>query len=211
MISNEQVKRAIFENELPTKRIKPFKKLKWFITLRIVDGNFPRTLKESVKLLTSALFIPNKSKKEKEIFLKSLNLFVVDMILKEYIEFYSEWAKDLSTLVEDIVKNDVQSKYLWEVSKHIGIDKVLHTSEYNNAQMLWIFYNALEEKKNKNEYTNKAVENIFEMLKPWLDKELYVHLKDTEESKRENILFEKQTKEYLEESGEEDSLEIDHI
>ena len=130
MISNEQVKRAIFENELPIKRIKPFKKLKWFITLRIVDRNFPRTLKESVELLTSALFIPNKSRKEKEIFLKSLNLFVVDMILKEYIEFYSEWAKDLSTLVEDIVKNDVQSKYLWEVSKHIGIDKVLHTSEY---------------------------------------------------------------------------------
>ena len=211
MISNEQVKRAIFENELPIKRIKPFKKLKWFITLRIVDRNFPRTLKESVELLTSALFIPNKSRKEKEIFLKSLNLFVVDMILKEYIEFYSEWAKDLSTLVEDIVKNDVQSKYLWEVSKHIGIDKVLHTSEYNNAQMLWIFYNALEEKKNKNEYINKAVENIFEMLKPWLDKELYVHLKDTEESTRENILFDEQTKEYLEESGEEDSLEIDHI
>lgn len=211
MISNEQVKRAIFENELPTKRIKPFKKLKWFITLCIVDGNFPNTLKESIELLTSALFIPNKSKKEKEIFLKSLNLFVVDIILKKYIEFYSEWAKDLSTLVEDIVKNDVRSKYLWEISKHIEIDKVLHTSKYNNAQMLWIFYNALEEKKNKNEYTNKMVENIFEMLKPWLDKELWVQLKDTEESKRENILFEEQTKEYLEESGEGDSLEIDHI
>lgn len=211
MISNEQVKRAIFENELPTKRIKPFRKLKWFITLCIVDENFPKTLKESVELLTSALFIPNKSKEEKEIFLRSLNLFVVDMILKEYIEFYSEWAKDLSILVEDIVANDVQSKYLWEVSKHIGIDKVLHTSKYNTAQMLWIFYNTLEEKKNKNEYTNKMVENIFEMLKPWLDKELYTHLKDTEESKRENILFDEQTKEYLEESGEGDSLEIDHI
>lgn len=211
MISDDQVKRAIFENELPTKRIKPFRKLKWFITLRIIDGNFPRTLKESVELLTSALFIPNKSKKENEIFLRSLNLFVVDMILKEYIEFYSEWAKNLGLLVEDIVANDVRSKYLWEVSKHIGIDNVLHTSKYNNAQMLWIFYNALEEKKNKNEYINKIVENIFEILKPWLDKELYTQLKETEESKRENILFDEQTKEYLEESGEGDSLEIDHI
>jgi len=109
MISNEQVKRSIFENELPTKRIKPFRKLKWFITLRIVDKNFPETLKESVELLTSALFIPNKSKKEKEIFLKSLNLFVFDIILKKYVEFYSEWAKNLGILVESIVKDDVRS------------------------------------------------------------------------------------------------------
>lgn len=209
MFSKDQVRVAIFENRLPTQKIKPFKKHEWFITLRVVEKAFPQTLEEYVKLLTSSLVISNKSEEEKESFLKSLNLFVVDTIFGKYLEFYNKWIKSLNDLVKDIVTNDTQSKFAWEISKHIGIDKVLHSAKYNNAQLLWIFYNSAKEKRDKSEHITSLIKNVFETLKPWLDKELYVQMEQTEENRRENVLFEEKTQEYLEESSG-DKVEIDY-
>lgn len=210
MLSKEQVKAAIFENQLPTKTIKPFKKLSWSISLRIVKAAFPDTLEECVKILASAFIFPNESQEEKELLLKSMSCFVVDILFKKYMQFYADWTKNLNNLVENIVKSDVQSKFVWETSKCVGVDRMLHSSAHNDAQLLWIFYNLMEEKRDKNIYTNKLVEDIFEMLKPWLDKELYVRMKETEESKRENVLFDEQTEHYLEDS-EGDNVEIEYM
>jgi len=211
MFSKEEVKKAIFENILPTIKIKPFKKVDWFLTLRIEEKSFPQTLEECVKLLASVLVIPNKSEEEKETFLKSLNCFVVDRIFEKYTKVYNDWIKELNKIVEDIVENDVQSKFLWEVSKSSGIDKVLNSSKYNNAQLLWIFYNSVRNIKDKNKYTTELIKNVFEMLQPWLDKELYARVKESEESTRENVLFDEKTQEYLESQDEGDSVEMDYM
>jgi len=209
MLSKEQVKAAIFYNQLPTKIIKPFKKLDWTVPFCITKTSFPNNLKESVQLLASALAIPNKSQLEKETLLKSTSCFVIDILLEKYIRFYSEWSKSLNDLVKDIVKNDVQSKFIWKISKSISVEKALCVSEYNDAQLLWIFYNSIEEEKNEYNYRNELIISVFEMLKPWLDKELYVQMQEHEESERENVLFEEQTKEYLENSGE-DTIEVEY-
>jgi glycerol-3-phosphate O-acyltransferase len=199
MLSKEQVKAAIFNNQLPIKTIKPFKKLDWTVSFCITKTSFPNTLEETVKLISSALVL-NKSQLEKENLLKSTSCFVINIFFEKYIRFYSEWAKSLNELVEGIVKNDNQSKFAWEVSKRIGVDKTLHTSEYNDAQLLWIFYNSVEEEKNKYIDRSNLIKNIFEALKPWLDKDLYLQMQEQEENSHENILFEEQTEEYLEES-----------
>lgn len=209
MLSKEQVKAAIFNNQLPTKIIKPFKKLDWTVSFCVTKTSFPNTLEESVKLLAAALVIPNKSQLEKEMLLKSMSCFVVDVFLEKYIRFYSEWSKSLNKLIEDIVKNDSQSKFVWETSKSVGIEKILHISEYNDAQLLWVFYNLIEEEKNKHIYRNDLIESIFEMLKPWLDKELYISMKETEESERENVLFDDQTEKYLKENNG-DAVEMEY-
>jgi len=208
MLSKEQIKAAIFENRLPTKTIKPFKKIEWDISLRIVISPFPNTLEESIKLLATALVFPNKSQKEKEMFLKSMSLFVINILFKKYKEFYDEWVESSNKLIKDIVKNDNRSKFVWEISKHVGVDKVLRLSEYNDSQLLWIFFNLMEEKRDKNEYVNELIKDVFEMLKPWLDKDLYAHMKEAEESKRENVLFDEQTQNYLEDTG--DKVEVEY-
>jgi hypothetical protein len=208
MLSKEQVKASIFDNQLPIKTIKPFKKLDWTISFQIIKTPFPNTLEETVTLLSSALVLP-KSQLEKNRFLKSTSCFVINVFFEKYVRFYSEWSKSLNTLVEDIVKNDSQSKFVWALSKNIGIDKALHTSEFNDAQLLWIFYNSVEEEKNKYLDRNKLIESIFEMLKPWLDKDLYLRLQEQEESEHENVLFEAQTEEYLKESGG-DKVEVEY-
>lgn len=211
MFSKEQVKTAIFENILPTITIKPFKKVDWSLTLRIDEKLFPQTLEECVKLLASVLIIPNKSEEEKEVFLRSLNFFVVDKIFEKYTKVYNEWIKGLNKIVEDIVENDVQSKFLWEVSKSSGIDKVLNSSKYNNAQLLWIFYNSVKSDKDKNKYVIELIKNVFEMLQPWLDKELYDRVKQSEENTRENVLFDEKTQEYLESQDDGDSVEMNYM
>jgi len=212
MFSKEEVKNAIFENILPIITIKPFKKVDWSLTLKIDEKPFPQTLEECVKLLASVLIIPNKSEEEKEAFLKSLNFFVVDKIFEKYTKVYNEWIKGLNKIVEDIVENDVQSKFLWEVSKSSGIDKVLNSSKYNNAQLLWIFYNSVKSDKDKNKYIIELIKNVFEMLQPWLDKELYDRVKQSEESTRENVLFDEKTQEYLESQDDDgDSVKMDYM
>ena len=211
MFSKEQVRITIFENILPTIKVKPFKKVNWFLTLQIVEGSFPKTLEECVKLLASVLVIPNKSEEEKETFLKSLSCFVIDTIFEKYTKVYNDWIKNLNKIVGDIVENDVQSKFLWEVSKSSSIDKVLNSSKYNNAQLLWIFYNSVRNIKDKNKYTTELIKNVFEMLQPWLDKELYARVKESEESTRENVLFDEKTQEYLESQDEGDSVEMNYM
>jgi len=209
MFSKDQVRAAIFENQLPTRKIRPFKKREWFLTLRVVEKAFPQTLEECVELLTSSLVISNKPEEEKEFFLRSLNPFVVNTIFEKYLEVYNEWIKSLNDLVKDIVTNDTQSKFAWEISKHTGINKILRSSKYNNAQLLWIFYNSAKEKKDKSEHITSLIKNVFEMLKPWLDKELFAQMEQTEENRRENVLYEEKTQEYLEEASG-DKVEIDY-
>lgn len=208
MLNKDQIKLAIFENKMPSKVFKPFRKLDWIVTFCIVEKSPPKTLEESVELLTEALIIPKKAFKEKELFLKSLSGGVIDILFDKYLDFYKEWIESLNDIVKDIVENDTQSKFEWEISKSIGIDKVLHTSEYNNAQLLWIFYNIMKEKKDKNEHINKLIENVFEMLKPWLDWELYTKMEQAETDTRENVLFEEKTQEYLEGTGDTIEEEI---
>lgn len=202
MINKDQIKTAIFENTMPSKLVRPVKKLNWNVTFCIVEKSAPKTLEDFVDLLANALNIPKYTPKENLLFLKSLSVNILNILFEKYLDFYEEWIKSLNAIIKDIVENDKQSKFEWELSKSIGIDKILHTVNYNNAQLLWIFYNTMKEKKDKNDYVIKLVDNIFDMLKPWLDKELYYKMEEVEENTRENVLFEEKTQEYV------DSLDI---
>jgi hypothetical protein len=209
MLTKEQIKSAIFENKMPSKTVRPFRGMDWTVAFCIVEKDTPDTLEDSVRILSEAIVIPKKTVEEKALFLNSLSAGVIGVLFDKYVDFYQEWIRSLNGIVKDIVEEDKQSKFEWEISKSVGIVKILHTEEYNSAQMLWIFYNMIREKRDKNDYVVKLIESIFDMLKPWLDKELYVQMEQADTDTRENVLFEEKTKEYLEEIG--DSVEEENF
>lgn len=94
----------------------------------------------------------------------------------------------LCTLLEMVSKfvESVESRGLWLVYKHSDPSYVFSINrKLNSVQQRWVMLNTVNDTKNNME----MVTDIFEGIKPWLDKELYAKIKEQEDTARENVFF----------------------
>ena len=107
-------------------------------------------------------------------------------LLSEYIPFYEETMTNLSELVYKFVETS-ESSNLWNVYKVNGAEFTLSLvdKQLNPFQYAWVVYNSHKDTKDKYELIN----TLFDAVKPWLNHELFVKMKEREDTARENWLF----------------------
>ena len=102
---------------------------------------------------------------------------------------YSEFQyTTLHALLDAVVKfaESAESHGLWLVYKHSDPSHVLSINhKLNLIQQRWVALNAMNDTKDN----MKMVTDIFEAAKPWLDKDLYVKIKEHADTTRENAFF----------------------
>jgi len=102
---------------------------------------------------------------------------------------YSEFQYNLlNALLETVVKftESAESRGLWLTYKHSDPSHILSIDcKLNLIQQRWVALNAMNDAKDN----MKMITDVFEALKPWLDRELYTKIKEHNEKTRENIFF----------------------
>jgi hypothetical protein len=91
----------------------------------------------------------------------------------------------------------------WQVGKSTSVEKVIPIrNQLNMAQYYWAGFNVIKDSSEKTE----LISSVFDMLKPWLDKDLWKALEDNEENStpntRINRLYDDQVKAYEENMDE---------
>lgn len=106
-----------------------------------------------------------------------------------YSEFQYTMLSTLLAAVKEFVKS-AESYGLWLTYSHSDPSYVLSINrKLNLIQQRWIALNAMNDSKRNTE----MVTNIFDAAKPWLDKELYVKMREHSEEMRENVFFDDDT------------------
>jgi hypothetical protein len=107
-------------------------------------------------------------------------------ISNAYFEFQSTTLKILLDSVAEFIKS-AESYGLWLTYKHSDASYVLsiNNCKLNLIQRRWVALNAVKDA----DASMKMIADIFDSVKPWLDKELYVKIKESEEGTRENAFF----------------------
>lgn len=102
---------------------------------------------------------------------------------------YSEFQyTTLRTLLETTVKftESAESRGLWLTYKHSDPSHVLSINhKLNLIQQRWVALNAMNDTKDNME----MITDIFEAVKPWLDKDLYTKIKEHTDAQRENAFY----------------------
>ncbi len=102
---------------------------------------------------------------------------------------YSEFQCNiLRTLLDAVVEfvESAESQGLWLIYKHSDPSHILSIDcKLNIIQQRWIALNVVNDTKDNME----MIADIFENIKPWLDKELFVKIKEHTDDTRENVFF----------------------
>lgn len=104
-----------------------------------------------------------------------------------YAEFQFTTLNILLEAVIEFVKS-AESRGLWLTYKHSNSSYILSINgdgKLNLIQQRWIALNAMNDTKDRME----MITDIFEAVKPWLDKELYTKIKEHTKKTRENVFF----------------------
>ena len=118
-------------------------------------------------------------------FLKALPPIFFYSIVDTYIHFQIRLGKEFFELMEDFIKTP-ESRGLWAIYKKSRPEHIMTIDEKLNAfQQRWIVVNVSLD----NEDTARMVLEVFEVLKPWLDKELFAKVREEEEHTRENVFY----------------------
>ena len=82
---------------------------------------------------------------------------------------------------------DNESRAQWLLAQAVGISTILPTvdSQLNIFQRAWVIQNAAQDKR---EHID-TIKQVIEVLKPWLNNELYHYIKDHAANTRENVMF----------------------
>jgi hypothetical protein len=118
-------------------------------------------------------------------FLKALPFVFFYSIVDTYVHFQIRLGKEFFELMEDFIKTP-ESRGLWAIYKKSSPEHIMVIDGKLNAfQQRWIVVNVSLD----NEDTARMVLEVFEVLKPWLDKELFAKVREEEEHTRENVFY----------------------
>lgn len=109
-----------------------------------------------------------------------------DILLNMYRDFQYKSLHQLVSQMNVYVESD-ESRSQWLLAKAVGVLNTLSTehNELNPLQRTWIVRNALQDKVDQ---TNLIIQTI-DILKPWLNTELYNKVQERIANTRENIMF----------------------
>jgi len=176
-----QLHKIIFDNEFPVESVLVHEIPLNFIFSDIV---FPVNLQKRLIFLDDVI----KCQKTSQKFISFLPHTVFHEISAEYQNFQVRVGESLLNVLKDFV-NTSESKGLWRIYKNSDPRCVINivNNTLNTFQKQWIMLNANQDAKDN----VTMVSNIFEMLQPWLDKELYAKMKEEAEfsSVRKNMFY----------------------
>ena len=111
---------------------------------------------------------------------------VFKLLLDMYDEFQQKTTPQLFRYLAEYVE-DNESRAQWLLAQAVGISTILPTvdSQLNIFQRAWVIQNAAQDKR---EHID-TIKQVIEVLKPWLNNELYHYIKDHAANTRENVMF----------------------
>ena len=151
-------------------------------SLRHYTGISPHLL-GNISILEKCIEINGTSGKE---IVKHLPEPLFDVLLRLYREFQIQSLSQLTLQMDQYVMSD-ESRAQWILAKAAGVLPTLTTEngDLNPFQRTWVVRNSLQD---KTDHTNLIIQ-VIDLLKPWLDKELYSQVQERMANTRENILF----------------------
>lgn len=140
-------------------------------------------LTDNILLLEKCVEINNVPGKDA---VKCLPEPLFDALLNMYRDFQFRSLHTLTVQMEEYLQSD-ESRAQWLLAKAAGVSTALtlESGELNPFQRTWIVRNSLQDKV---DHTDLIVQ-VIDILKPWLDKELYAQVQDRITNTRENVMF----------------------
>jgi len=120
-------------------------------------------------------------------FVRTLPACFFYLIVNAYYDFQLSLGKILFDSVDDFTKL-VESRSMWEIYKRDPgrVMTVSTLKKLNSFQKKWIIVNTQRDREDKSE----LISDIFDALKPWLDKELYSKIEEGKnQGSRENFFY----------------------
>jgi len=119
-------------------------------------------------------------------FVRELPPIFYKELLQEFISFQTIVGDQLFRGVEEYAKTS-ESRNYWEVFKSVGpaLTINLRDGKLNAFQRKWVLLNTIQDKQEN----VKLIENVFDILKPWLNLDLFAKMQEVEENRRENVFY----------------------
>lgn len=181
-ITLQQLRNAVVGGVFPSE-IVMVKNVPFEFTFTDKDIARCNSLEEQVKFLAGIIKCRNISGTD---FLRELPSAYFYPLQSAYTNFQLSTGYSLLEAVKDFVKSP-ESHGLWATYKHSNPVHVLNIvgDKLNMVQKKWVVLNVEDDTRDK----MKLITDIFEIAKPWLDKELYTKIREHEEAMRENAFF----------------------
>lgn len=203
LLSQQEIEAAIFEGTYPTKIVKIEDIDSVFV---IYDRKIPATVLGWLDFFRDAIYIPGI--KDSTIYLQTLPLPAFHFLIRKYKSFYDTWVTSVTTHAPKIVHTN-KSRVTWLACKHVNVDQVIPVQDrLNIAQYFWVILCEAEDTNTR----NQLILDVFEMVKPWLDKELWQHIQEKEgegENTRINRLYEEQIAEFENRTVNDDEVIVE--
>jgi len=202
LLTQKEIEHAIFDGIYPTK---VFKVGSLSFIYVISERMFPTTIEGWLNFFKYAISIPSLEDSRDLLRLLPIHLFY--KLIKDYKTFYKKWFESIVQHILPII-SDARSRTTWSVCKHTSINLVLPVyGRLNTAQYFWVALNSSSDTSER----NKLILDVFEMIKPWMNIELWnqIQRNDNGGGNRINRLEEQDVDEYiasLEENNDEISM-----
>lgn len=179
-----QLRRIIFDGAFPIESISIQD-----VTFDLIfsDTSIPVGIQKKLDFFDDVVLCSKISGK----FISELPHAFFNFLITTYSDFQLRIGPALLAGLPDFVQS-IESRSLWRIYKNSKPEYVMHIKDdtLNTFQKHWIMLNSYEDAKNQNE----LIGNIFDSLKPWLDKELWHKIREQDEGTtiaetRENVFF----------------------
>jgi len=119
-------------------------------------------------------------------FIRELPPVIYKELLRTFLDFQTTVGMQLFCAVEEYITT-AESRNYWEVFKASRPELVLNlkNNKFNVFQRKWILLNTAKDKQDNVELIN----SIFDVLKPWLNLDLFTKLQEITENRRENVFY----------------------
>lgn len=187
-LTKKEIEEAIFYGVCPSQIISfpPFKCVFLIVDDLIIP---PVVITEWLNFFGKTIYIEGIT--DSRLLLQELPSVVFQKFVEEYVKFYRKWANAILEYVPSIVE-DSGSRLRWQIGKSTSFEKVIPVrNQLNMAQYYWAGFNVVKDTSEKTE----LISSVFDMLKPWLDKDLWKVLeegKDELPTARVNRLYDQQ-------------------
>jgi len=194
-----QLRKIIFDGEFPTE----------IVTVHGIQFQFIFSDKvPSMDISEQVAFLEKNVIGRKEIpghsFIKELPPIFFYSIVDAYVNFQIGLGKEFFELMRDFTKTP-ESRGLWAIYKKSKPEHIMTIDgKLNIFQQRWIVANVSLD----NEDNARMVFEVFEVLKPWLDKELFAKLQEEKENTRENVFYDENNLERMDKRLREKAKKI---
>lgn len=175
-----QIRNAIFLNTFPSKDIEIVGTI-FHITFS--PEPVPFKVEDILNYFTPLISIDNASGKD---FLCALPFPLFTSLSIDYFEFHRDTSSVLFESIKTFTET-AESMNAWDIFKQVGPEYSITLEEkvLNSFQYVWVLHNIRKDTVRKHD----LIHSVIDVLKPWLNPELYTRVNEKEGATRENYMF----------------------